>query len=163
MVRPMVHSTKHYVQTTLSTVTTGNTAFVNYATAVTRTVANLGNEVAEGSTIKAIYWEMWVIGSVSNQFFTAIIAKIPGGGANIVQADMVDLFSYDNKKNILYTTQGLASNDGIAGPVAIYRGWIKIPKSKQRWGLGDKFQFAISSRGSDDIIFCGFATYKEYS
>ncbi len=163
MVKPMVHSTKHYHQMTLTTVSTGTKFSSNIAVAVESTTANLANEVREGSSIKAIFFEMWAIGSVSNQFFTGIVSKLPSGLTAPTVANMADLFSYENKKNILYTTQGLASNDGIAGPIALHRGWIKIPKSKQRFGLGDKLNFSISSRGSDDIILCGFATYKEYS
>ena len=163
MVRPMVHSTKHYVQTTLSTATTLARNVETIATAVERSLANASTEVESGSTVKAVYMEMWTIGSVSNQFFTAIVVKLPGGLGNPNFTDMTDLFSWENKKNILYTTQGLASNDGIAGPYPLYKGWIKIPKSKQRFGLGDKLAFVIASRGTDDINYCGFFTYKEYT
>ncbi len=163
MVRPMVHSTKHYVQMTLTTVGTGATVAISIVDSVAVALVNQPFEVTEGNTVKAVYAEIWVIGSVSNQFFTACVAKLPGGVGNLVNANLVNLHDYENKKNILYTTQGLASNDGIAGPVAIYRGWIKIPKSKQRFGLGDQLQFALASRGSDDMIMCGFFTYKEYS
>jgi len=159
----MVHSIKHYVQITFNTATTGVTEVETLAESVTVTLANLATEVKEGSTIKAIYFEMWTIGSVNDQFYTACLAKLPGGVGNILQADLVNLHAYDNKKNVLFTTQGLASNDGIGNPVNIHRGWIKIPKSKQRFGLGDRLQFAISSRGTADIDFCGFALYKEYS
>ncbi len=106
---------------------------------------------------------MWTIGSSSDQFFTAVIAKLPSGLGNIANGDMVDLFNYENKKNIFYTTQGLASNDGIAGPHNLFKGWIKIPKGKQRFGLGDRLQFALASRGSADIKWCGLALFKEYS
>ncbi len=161
--KSIIHSIKHPVQITLSTSTTGATTVITICDAVNATVANTVTEVKEGSTIKAVWLEMWTIGSISNQFFTAIFAKLPSGLGNIAQADMVDLYNYENKKNIFYTTQGLASNDGIAGPHLLYKGWIKIPKGKQRFGLGDRLQFALSSRGSDDIIWCGLALYKEYS
>ncbi len=163
MVRPMVHSTKHIVQITLSTATTGATSVNTLVSSVARQDADSAIEVEEGSTVKAIFLELWAIGSVSDQFYTAIVAKLIGGQGNISQADLTNLFSYDNKKNVLWTTQGLASNDGIAGPVNLIKGWIKIPKGKQRFGLGDKIQFGISSRGSATITYCGFALYKEYT
>ncbi len=163
MVKPQIHSTKHPVQITLSTSTTGATSIFTIANAVERSLANTVTEVEEGCTIKAVWLEMWTIGSVSDQFFTAIFCKIPSGAGNVAQADMVDLFAYDNKKNIFYTTQGLASNDGIAGPHALYKGWIKIPKGKQRFGRGDKLQFALASRGSGTITWCGLALFKEYT
>ncbi len=161
--RPIIHSTKHYDQITLSTAVTVSRNLEVLLTSVESTVANQPNEVAEGAIVKAIYVELWVIGSVSNQFFTITLSKDPSGHAGPSFTEMTSLGTYDNKKNILYTTQGLASNDGIAQPIAVIRQWFKIPKSKQRFGLGDKIRLSIASRGSDDIIYCGFATYKEYS
>ncbi len=163
MVRPMVHSTKHYVQITLSQVTTGARNNESIIISVAVPDKNLGTEVQEGSTIKAIYLEMWGIGTSADQFFTAIVAKYPSGLGLPSVANLADLFSYENKKNILYTTQGLASNDGISGPYPLFKGWIKIPKSKQRFGLGDKLYFSIASRGDATITYCGFSTYKEYT
>ncbi len=161
--KPVVHSTKHYVQMTLSTVTTGVRVTNVLVTAVQSTLANTAIEVEEGALVKAVYIELWVIGSVSNQFFTIVLDKTGAGASVMTFTQSTDLFSYPNKKNILYTTQGLASNDGIAAPIPVMRGWFKIPKSKQRFGLGDALILTVSSRGSDDIIFCGFATYKEYT
>jgi len=43
------------------------------------------------------------------------------------------------------------------------RGWYKIPKTKQRFGLGDRLVLQIASQGTDALDFCGFATYKEYT
>ncbi len=159
--RPIIHSTKKYVQLSLSTVTTGAINHFQIVISVESTLANLVNEVVEGAVVKAVFVEIWVIGSVSNQFFTACLYKLPGGLNPISTANMAALGDYTNKKNILYTTQGLASNDGIAGPIPIVRQWFKIPKGKQRFGLGDQLRFSIMSRGSDDLIICGFATYKE--
>ncbi len=161
--RPIVHSVKHYVQVSLSTITTGVSLSTLIVSAVESTTANLVNEVPEGSLVKAVYVEIWAIGSVSNQFFTAILEKTPAGSAPATVAQMAALGTYANKKNILYTTQGLASNDGIAAPIPILRQWFKIPKGKQRFGLGDNLRFNLASRGSDDIIICGFFTYKEYT
>jgi len=159
--RPIIHSVKHYVQKTLTTVTTGVTNSELIVSGVESTTANLVNEVPEGSIVKSVFIEMWAIGSVSNQFFTAILEKTPAGSAPATSAQMAALGTYANKKNILYTTQGLASNDGIAAPIPIVRQWFKIPKGKQRFGLGDNLRFNLISRGSDDIIICGFMTYKE--
>jgi len=163
MVRAMVHSTKHYAQMTFTPVTAASTVVFTVADAVNRVSANTSVEVAEGSTIKAVYCEVWAVHSAVDGFFTAAIAKLPGGVGNILQADLVDLFAYDNKKNILFTSQGLSPQESTQGPLPIYRGWIKIPKSKQRFGLGDRFQFALSNRGTDTTNMCGIFIYKEYS
>ncbi len=161
--RAVIHSTKHYIQMTLTTVATGTRNTTIIASGVQSTVANLANEVEEGASVKAVFIELWAIGSVTNQFFTVTLDKTGAGASVITASQMTDLWSYPNKKNLLYVTQGLASNDGIAAPIPLMRGWYKIPKSKQRFGLGDALVLSIMSRGSDDIIFCGFVTYKEYT
>ncbi len=161
--KPMIHSVKHFLGKTLTTITTGTTDVTTVITAVNNTAANVGSEVTEGNSVKAVYFEIWAIGSSSNQFFTSIIYKNQGGGAAATHTELADLFTYDNKKNVLWTSQGLASNDGIAGPYPMIKQWVKIPKSKQRFGLGDKLQLAISSRGDASIIVCGITIYKEYS
>ncbi len=161
--RPIVHSVKHYVQTTLSEATTLAVNSEVYVTAVESTLANTSNEVEEGAVVKAVYIELWVNGSTQDQFFTIIAAKMPSGVGAPSFTNMTNLFAYKNKKNILYTTQGLAANESGANPVPIIRQWIKIPKGKQRFGLGDQFIVMIASRGTATINYCGFATYKEYS
>ena len=163
MVRAMVHSVKHYAQVTFSTAGTGATAVFTPITAVASASANTNTEVVEGARIKAIYMEMWLVADAVDNFFTAIVAKLPGGVGNITNADLVSLFDYDNKKNVFYTTQGLAPQESASNPIPIYKGWIKIPKGKQRFGLGDRLQFGIASRGADNIHFCGFFLYKEYT
>ncbi len=163
MPRAMVHSSKHYVQHTLTTTTTG--AKFDLVIVDAKQIGGVVNpdEVQEGASIKAVYIEMWIIGSVLNQFYTAVAYKVSSGGAGPTVTELANFTSYENKKNVFWTSQGLASNDGIAGPVSIIRGWIKIPKGKQRFGLSDKFIFTLMSRGSDDIISCGIAIFKEYT
>ncbi len=163
MVRAMVHSTKHFIQTTLTSVLTGAKLDTVIVDSVSTPDKNINSEVEEGATVKAVYMEMWTIGSVSDQFFTAIVYKLPAGASSATTVQIADLTSWVNKKNILYTTQGLTGNDGISIPLPLYKGWIKIPKGKQRWGLGDRLVFTIMSRGDATIKLCGFYLYKEYT
>ncbi len=131
--------------------------------AVQSTVANLANEVAEGSVVKAIYIELWLQneGSLGESIVTVCKDTKDGVGPNFAQ--LAALFTYNNKKNILFTHQGLTSNDGVSGPVVVLRQWIKIPKGKQRMGLGDRIVLSISNTSANDLVRCGFAIYKEYS
>jgi len=163
MVRPMVHSTKHYVQFPITVIATGVRNATVVASAVESTVANTANEVREGSSIKAIYFELWLQNQSNLGEFIMTITKDPGNGTGPTFVEQAALFTYDNKKNVFYTTQGLTSNDAISGPVPVIRQWIKIPKSKQRFGLGDRINMVISNVSSNDLNRCGFATYKEYS
>ncbi len=100
MVRPMVHSTKHYVQTTFSNATTLSKNDEVYVTAVESTTANLANEVAEGANIKAVFFELWLLATTATQFFTCVMTKIPGSGTSPSFTQMTALHSYANKKNI---------------------------------------------------------------
>jgi len=161
--RPPIHSVKHYHQITLSTSTTGTETASIFLDAVSVPSTSGLDKVKEGAVVKAVFVELWVIGSVSDQFFTITLMKLPSAVPLATFADMTALGTYDNKKNILYVTQGLASNDGIAMPVPVMRQWFKIPKGKQRMGLGDRMAINVASRGSATITYCGFVTYKEYT
>ncbi len=164
MVRPMVHSQKHYVQTSVSSITGGAVSTIFIVAAVSVANKDTASEVEEGSTVKAVYFEHWLkAGEASNLgSFVAAIYKIPGGGSALTFAQMAALGTTANKKNILYTTQGLMNiNSGSA--TNFIKGWIKIPKSKQRFGLGDFLALTISAAATIDLDHCGFATYKEYT
>ncbi len=76
-------------------------------------------------------------------------------------AQSLNLGAYPNKKNILYTTQGvIGGRDTQAIPVM--RQWLLIPKGKQRMGLADKVEVTIASTGTA-MQRCGIFTFKEYS
>ncbi len=159
----MVHSTKHYVQQTIATVTGGG-AVVDFdiCVAVATDQKNLPNEVEEGANIKACYIEMWIrAGSTTPSSGQFILYKRPGGQASPSVGNMATLHDWINKKNILFTGQGLF-NDQDADAIAVMRGWYKIPKGKQRFGLGDELVMSFFAPTIDYQI-CGFATYKEYT
>ncbi len=157
-----IHSKKHYFQTTLSTVTNG--AIKNELLVHALELPTAVNQVEEGSIIKAVYVEYWLIQATSTPgSFTAGLYKNPAGGSAMLSADAAALGDYANKKNILYVTQGLAPAN-TTFQLNLVRQWFKIPKGKQRFGLGDKLQFFIrNNNGTDDQTYCGFATYKEYT
>ena len=161
MVRPMVHSTKHYVQYSIGTTVVGTNTDENFASAVEVANKNQVLEVEEGSSVKAVYCEIWLrSAATSASSFVFILCKRPGGVADPSDANMAALGDWNNKKNILFTSQGLV-NDVDSTALSVYRGWIKIPRSKQRMGLGDKLSWHLRAVGQS-INFCGFVTYKEY-
>ncbi len=165
MVRPMIHSTKHYVQTSplkVAATVLSSLTLVN-AKAVEDKSAGVSSEVEEGSTIKAIYCEYWLVSDemdAAASSFIFNIEKISSDGPNQSFADANFLYGYKNKKNVLFTSQGLMASD-LANPVPIVRQWIKIPKGKQRFGLGDKLRVNFAGLAGA-IEFCGLSIYKEY-
>ena len=162
MVRPMVHSTKHYVQFSISTVTGGAVVVLSVAKAVEVGAKDLVSEVEEGSSVKAIYVELWArAGSTTPSSGQMIIFKRQSDATNPTATEMAALGAWDNKRNIFYTTMGLF-NDQDADAIALFKGWIKIPRGKQRMGLGDDINIAVFTP-TIDLQICGFSTYKEYS
>ncbi len=163
--RAPIHSKKHIVQISQSTVAQGavvNELLINATEAPSTTPSG----IEEGAIVKACYVEFWVSQDSASTVgsYTAILVKNPGGNANPVTGDLAALHDYDNKKNILFTAQGLLTpNDG--GQIPIVRGWYKIPKGKQRFGLLDRLQFSVRNNNATaiDINFCGLAVFKEYT
>ncbi len=162
MVRPMVHSHKHYVQFSISTVTGGAADTLNIAKSVAVQSKDAVDEVEEGSSIKAVYVELWArAGSTTGASGQMIIYKLQADSTAPATTDMAALGTWDNKRNIFYTTMGLF-NDQDADAIALFKGWIKIPKGKQRMALGDELKITVFSP-TIDLQICGFSTYKEYS
>ncbi len=161
--KPIVHAVKHYVQFPITQITTATAESIILAQAVESTVANSASEVEEGALVKAVYIELWLEnqGNLGESIVTVCKDTKNGGGPTF--SNMAALFTYINKKNIFFTHQGLTSNDGVSQPTNVLRGWIKIPKGKQRMGLGDTIVLNISNTSSNSLNRCGFATYKEYS
>ncbi len=162
MVRPTINSVKHFSPMAINQIATGVVENNVVISAVVSTVADVGLEVVEGSIVKACWVELWLQNEGTLGEFIAIIEKVPEGGNGATFANMANLFSYPNKKNVLYTTQGLTSNDGVSGPVNVMRQWFKIPKGKQRFGLGDRLVVSIANVSANDLVRCGIAIFKEY-
>ncbi len=161
MVRPMVHSTKHYVQHSIGSTVPATETNTTFATAVPVVDKNAVFEVEEGTSIKAVFVELWLrSAATAASSFVFIICKRPSGVGGPSDANMAALSDWSNKKNILYTSQGLV-NDVDSSALSVHRGWIKIPKGKQRMGLGDSLSWHLRAVGQT-INFCGFETYKEY-
>jgi len=159
--RPIIHSTKHIVQQSRSEVATVSVETLDIVLAVESTVANAVDEIPEGANVKAVFVEMWILDSGNDGSFVITLEKRPGGVNAINFAATNALGTYTNKRNILYTTQGLSPNNGVGNPVPIIRQWFKIPKGKQRFGLGEKLVLNITNNGLNDLEFCGFMTCKE--
>ncbi len=163
--RPIIHSKKHVLQMSQFTIAQSaiNTQVIAKAQ---EAISTTPDAVEVGSSIKAVYVELW-LGNASSTVvgsYTTILYKNPGGGLGASSTQLASLHDYDNKKNILFTSQALVPpTDG--GQVQVMRGWYKIPKGKQRFGLNDKIELVTRNNNltSVDVNGCGLAIYKEYS
>ncbi len=159
--RAPINSKKHYVQKSLATVTGGTIEVVQLVVAQD-IPGTPDTEVRAGAIVKAVFVEMWVRSSGTSPGTVLVsLVKTPDG-QTINFTDHTALNDYANKKNVLYHTQGLV-NDQDADAIPFVRQWFKIPKGKQRFGLGDQLRLAVSAQAPVDLVICGFATYKEYT
>ncbi len=158
--RPVIQSTKHYVQVSLSTVMAGQINAIRLINATDTRTGDDDNIIA-GAIIKAVFVEMWVrTGDTAPGTTLVTLVKTPDTTQPTFN-DVTALHDYGNKKNVFYHTQGLI-NDQDANATPFVRQWFKIPKGKQRFGLGDRLYLTVAAQALDNII-CGFATYKEYT
>ncbi len=163
MVAP-IQSIKHYVPQTSFGLNSGLISNIDLVESVVAPATANANQVQEGATVKAVYCELWITSKAATtdeSTFIVAIEKLPSAGPDMTFTNITNLGAYLNKKNILYTTQGIipASLDG--GPtIPVVRSFILIPKGKQRMGLGDKFIINVGAVGN--IRICGIFTYKEY-
>ncbi len=162
-----IKSIKHYVGQSNAALVSGTIRNQVLVDAVTVATAGASaGAVEEGSLVKAIYLDFWVLGddlTGTNSQINSIFEKVPAGQVPVTAAQIVNLGSYPNKKNVFDSFQGnigMAIDGNPATPQL--RGWHKIPKGKQRMGLGDKLVYSILSSGND-VAICGQAVYKEYA
>ncbi len=162
--RPIIQSEKHLVQITLSSVTALDVATETIVNAVEDVTPGNPRHVAVGSLVKAVYIELWLLGTGQQpNTSTVIVEKVPGASrdTDIDATEMGNLHGYFNKKNIFETHQGLIG-DANTNPVPFYRGWIKIPKGKQRFGLGDRITLSIKAI-TEDVQYCAVFIFKAYT
>ncbi len=161
MVAP-INSEKHYVQEPSFSVAASSIVVKNAVSSVQVQAKDAPNEVDQGSVVKAVWFEYWLTANdgTPSQFAVCAIIKLPSGLADPTATNLNNLNAYENKKNVLWTFEGLVPPN-TQNPIPIIRQFIKIPKGKQRMGLGDKIVFALASSGSG-LRACGFETYKEY-
>ena len=156
--RAIIQSEKHIVQYSPTVVEFGNIELTNLAVAKHVVDATDATEIEVGTSVKAVYVEVWLTSTTGQESSTIVsVEKIVGTGVNMSHANSVALHTYPNKRNIFYVSQGLLP-DTNGNPVPFIRQWVLIPKGKQRFGLGDKLRMNITGL-TGDVNFCGLAIY----
>lgn len=148
--------------TSFNITTAGTKSEQNVALAVAPSAISNSYDVSEGAVVKNVYFELWITSDDASQSsFVISVEKMNGNLANMSYAQSIALNSYTNKKNVLYTTQGLVGPN-TQTPLNVLRFWVKIPKGKQRFGLNDVLKLNLSAI-TNGLTLCGFSTYKEYN
>ncbi len=157
-----IHSRKHIVQFPFDQISTGTAQNIRLADAVAVPSTN-ADSIVEGAVIKAVFIELWLQNSANDGHQVVTLTKDPINSTGPTFTNLAALDDFPNKKNILFTHEGLSSNDGVSGPQRVLNQWFKIPKGKQRFGFEDKLFLSISNPSSNNLNRCGFAIYKEYT
>ncbi len=160
--RQIIQSVKHYAQHSLAAVAAGAIAKKDLIKGQENADVTSAVDVVQGSIVKAIYIELWVHSddaASGTVIFT--VEKRGGGQPAMTTTQIAALHTYPNKKHVLYTTMGLIPNN-VTYPWSVFKGWIKIPKGLQRFGLDDVLNWNLFAQ-SNGLSFCGFATYKAYT
>ncbi len=162
--RPVIVSTKHYIQFTEFNVASAAVSERVLAQAVAVKNKDIPDEVEEGAIVKAVFIELWLStdAAAASGSFVVIVEKVEGSQAAPSLSEMTSLNAYSNKKNILFTSQGILAGESHGNPTPVLRQWLKIPKGKQRMGLTDQIRMNVAAIGADQLVGCSFATYKEY-
>ncbi len=162
MVAP-INTIKHYVHRSNVGISTGTISNIIIVDAAVAPGNSTPQEVTEGSIIKAVYLEFWLSSngaSGTETQFTLTVEKKRSLEAAMTNAQANNLGAYPNKKNILYTTQGIVNSNTGSGAVPVLRQYVLIPKGKQRFGLDDQLLVNIAAVGA--LQLCGISTFKEY-
>ncbi len=159
-----INSVKHIIQQSTVGIASGSRVNVVVVDAVAKgTVRTSTFQVDEGAIVKAVYVEAWLKSEASagndlqqNMYFE----KVPANTAVMSFTQTQNVQSYENKKNIFFSSQGVLG-DLTTQAVPVLRQWIAIPKGKQRMGLSDRLILTVSSIGAV-LNLCGLFIYKEY-
>ena len=158
--RPRVHTEKHYNQESVFTVGAGAISNRIIADAVAVPDAVSDNQVRQGSIISAVYVEMWLTSDDALQASSIVtLEKVPGTAPLMAAGQSAALNVYENKKNVFHCQMGLIPPN-VQHPLSSIKGWFKIPKGKQRFGLGDRLLLNVHAQ-SNGLQACGFFIYKE--
>lgn len=165
--RAPISSIKHIIQHTQFIVTSLAVTTNLEVNAVNTAGVSAPNTVVEGSVIKAVYIELWLLSDETEvSSYVLTVEKAIGAQGDPTFTQMTTLDAYVNKKNVLYSSQGLlagGSGSSTGNPTPVLRQWIKIPKGKQRFGLFDRLKVNIAAIGAADIEGCGLTIYKSYN
>ncbi len=161
--RAVINSVKHIIQITPTTTAAGAVQKITLCegTGQGDLPANNVVEVRAGAVVKAVYCELWITGDGTESSSSTWIFRVrPPGEGNMTFGEINALQGFVGKNTVLFSGQGLVPPN-TQHPMSIFKGWIKIPKGKQRIPLGGQLEIVVSSI-TNGVTVCGLFIYKEY-
>ncbi len=149
------------MQIPLATVASTALAKVLLAESVQDLDQTVPSDVAVGSTVKAVFIELWVLAEgTAVSSLNVNFQKKPAGAGNMTAVNAGSLHTFAGKNDVYYVSQGVLGDENT-NPVPFLRGWFKVPKGKQRMAFGEQLVLNITSLITA-LQFCGVVIYKEY-
>ncbi len=160
--RPVINSLKHIIQTTPQTTAAAAVGKITICEGVALAdVTTAAEKVRAGAVVKAVYCELWITGDGTEQSSATWLFRVrPPGEGNMSFAEANAMNAFIGKNTILQSGQGILPPN-TQHPMSIFKGWIKIPKGKQRIALGTQLEIVTSSITNGHVV-CGLFIYKEY-
>ncbi len=152
--RPIVHTRKEIVDTTLLGVSAATVSTVSLATVVNDYVGTAGS-VEVGSKIKWIYLFVQVLETATTSNVDWYVIKRPQGPTNPTPGAVGGTIA---RKFVLHEEKGIPGNANDGAYPSTFKGVIKIPRGRQRMAEGDVIQLVI--RGTGIYNACAKCIYK---
>ncbi len=169
--RSPIHSTKHVVDSSGITGIVTNQILQTSVQALDNPVLANVAQVNPGSKISSIYYSVYFIaegGEIANEIslIDFYFIKVPANSWTTFAAATLPTpgatGSHINKRHVLHEEKGISGggNVSLAGVPMVFKGVIKIPRGRQRFGQSDTF--LMCARTNFASKFCIKCIYKEY-
>ncbi len=152
--RPVIHTRKEIVDSTLLGVTAATVSTVVAATAINDYVGTVAT-VESGSVVKWIYLFVQLIETATTSNVDFYVIKRPAQLTNPVPGATGGTTV---RKYILHEEKGIPGNSGDGAYPLTFKGVIKIPKGRQRMAEGDTIEIVL--RGTGIYNACVKCIYK---
>ncbi len=152
--RPVVHTRKEIIDSTLLGVAAAAVTNLALATVVNDYVGTVGS-VEVGSKVSSVYLFVQVLPTVGTANVDWYIAKSPLG---VVLPVPGATGGTPGRKYILHEEKGLPGNAADGAYPLTFKGVIRIPRGRQRMAEGDTIRILI--RGTDIHNACVKCIYK---
>ncbi len=161
--RPVIDSNKNIVSA-FTALADGTKLNVTIAEAQDSATLAVSKDVERGCVIKAIWIEFWisataVVAPAVTNGIDCYLWKNPG--SNLTSPTPGTEGTSNEKRFIFRVWKGLIGTRTEGFEPYTFKGWIKIPKGKQRMAANDLWQIVLLSSGVN-AIFCHKFVYKWY-
>ncbi len=152
-----INSVKNILDATALTVSAGVITTVDLMTVV-NDYAGGAIEVPVGAVVRGVYLFFQIQPQTLKVAIEAYVAKVPPG----LTLPVPGATGGDSgRRFILHEEKGIPGPSNNGSPPSTFRGYVKLPRGRQRVGESDRLVLRVSSAGAYDM--CAKAIYKWYS